>query len=91
MSDCDDCGAIGTLQCVCARNITDTRDKSLVGNPSATPCGRNQHQWHLVRNGKRQECSKCGDCFPCRHICKHLDCADARKEMLTNERWFDLY
>jgi hypothetical protein len=37
-------------------------------------------RWELVRGGQRAACAGCGDVFPCRHACMHLDCAAERGE-----------
>lgn len=38
-------------------------------------------EWKPVRGGARLACEGCGDVFPCRHECKHLDCAAAREPL----------
>lgn len=35
-------------------------------------------RWLPVRGGARLRCEGCADVFPCRHACRHLDCADVR-------------
>lgn len=37
-------------------------------------------RWSPVRGGRRLRCEGCGDVFPCRHACEHLDCAEARAD-----------
>lgn len=49
--------------------------------PRTRQCSLRDHDWRLVRSGKREECVKCGTSFPCNHECSHLDCAAAREEM----------
>lgn len=36
--------------------------------------------WSPLRGGRRVRCVGCGDVFPCRSACDHLDCAEARGE-----------
>lgn len=36
-----------------------------------------EHVYHPQSRGSRVVCS-CGDAFPCRHVCGHLDCATER-------------
>lgn len=59
--------------------------------PKRKRCRRAEHDWHLVRNGLRQECKTCKDSFPCRGECDHLDCRDARAEAPTNPKWTENY
>ncbi len=42
---------------------------------------RIERMWELMRGGKRARCTGCGDVYPCRGSCEHLDCADTRKEL----------
>ncbi len=36
--------------------------------------------WRKSRcNARHLTCKGCGDVFPCRHACTHLDCIDTRK------------
>jgi hypothetical protein len=35
-------------------------------------CKKGEHQ--PMRGGKRERCTKCGDVFPCRNECEHIDC-----------------
>ena len=36
-------------------------------------------EWSPMRGGKRLKCTGCGDVFPCRHSCDHVDCMDAKQ------------
>jgi hypothetical protein len=59
-------------------------------------CQRNDHDWQLVKakkgtHAKRQVCTACGDAFPCRHACDHLDCRDARIDAETKPNWHEAY
>jgi hypothetical protein len=42
-------------------------------------CSHREHDWKPVkrRGPCREKCTKCGDVFPCRHDCEHLDCVVA--------------
>jgi hypothetical protein len=40
-----------------------------------------RHQWRPARRGAGESCGLCGDRFPCRHLCHHLDCADVRRRI----------
>lgn len=42
---------------------------------------RIERMWELMRGGKRARCTGCGDVYPCRGSCEHLDCADTRKQL----------
>jgi hypothetical protein len=46
----------------------------------AKKCRRGQHRDRVVRGGRRLRCTECGDEFPCRHNCDHVDCAEARTD-----------
>jgi len=48
-------------------------------------CLKNQHDWKPTkrRGPCREKCTKCGDVFPCRHECEHLDCIAALNRPLT--------
>lgn len=35
---------------------------------------RKETLWELLRGGKRARCTGCGDVYPCRGACEHLDC-----------------
>lgn len=37
-------------------------------------CKLGQHKDRPMRGGNRVECTRCGDVFPCRHPCNHIDC-----------------
>lgn len=37
----------------------------------------------MKRGGAHEQCTKCGDVFPCRHECEHLDCIAATGRPLT--------
>lgn len=38
-------------------------------------CRPSEHDDHPLKNGStRVKCGKCGDAFPCRHNCIHVDC-----------------
>lgn len=57
----------------------------------AKKCKRHEHDYQLVKGGKRQVCTACGDAFPCRHACDHLDCRDARIDAETKPNWWEAY
>lgn len=38
-------------------------------------CRLGEHDYHPLRGGKFERCTKCSDVFPCRHECWHADCA----------------
>lgn len=37
-----------------------------------------------MRGGNRVECTRCGDIFPCRHDCNHIDCILATSRTLPD-------
>ncbi len=46
-------------------------------------CNPAEHTDKPMRRGsKHVRCTKCGDIFPCRHACEHLDCMHARGDKL---------
>lgn len=46
-------------------------------------CRPSQHDDRLMRGG-RVKCRKCGDVFPCRDACEHVDCAAATGRALPD-------
>lgn len=47
-------------------------------------CSKREHNWKpMKRGGAHEQCTKCGDVFPCRHACEHLDCIAATGRPLT--------
>lgn len=48
-------------------------------------CSKSAHDWKPTkrRGPCREKCTKCGDVFPCRHECEHLDCIAATGRPLT--------
>lgn len=46
-----------------------------MGGPRKPRCAKNDHNWKpMKRGGAHEQCTKCGDVFPCRSACEHLDC-----------------
>lgn len=43
-------------------------------------CKNTEHHDEPIRGSTRERCSKCGDEFPCKRSCGHLDCMQARGE-----------
>lgn len=37
-------------------------------------CKKSAHDWQPMRGGKRERCVNCGDVYPCRTACEHVDC-----------------
>lgn len=51
--------------------------------PKKPSCRLRDHAWHpLQRGSDREQCRTCGDVFPCRHACDHLDCRLATQRPL---------
>lgn len=49
-----------------------------MGGPRKPRCSIREHNWKpMKRGGAHEQCTKCGDVFPCRHDCEHLDCVVA--------------
>lgn len=50
-------------------------------DPGKHPCRRcksvTEWAWNRIRSAQR--CQECGDRFPCRRLCGHVDCAEARQ------------
>ena len=51
--------------------------------PKVKACALRDHQWQpLKRGSNREQCRTCGDVFPCRYECSHIDCRLAMNEPL---------
>lgn len=53
-------------------------------------CRLGQHEDRRMKGGHHIECTKCGDVFPCRHECSHIDCCLATGRKLPDWVKFDL-
>jgi hypothetical protein len=37
-------------------------------------CKNTEHDDQVLRGRRRRRCRRCGDVFPCRNECEHVDC-----------------
>jgi hypothetical protein len=56
-----------------------------MGFPHLQRCAKRDHNWKpMKRGGAHEQCTKCGDVFPCRSACEHLDCIVATGRTLPD-------
>lgn len=54
-----------------------------MGGPRKPRCKYREHDWQPTKRGAhREQCTKCGDVFPCRTSCEHYDCCAARGDAM---------
>lgn len=49
-----------------------------------------RHVWRVAARGRHEVCAECGDRFPCRGTCTHIDCAMERTPPPAGARRFAL-